>query len=68
VLDVFSREPLPETSPLWELDNCIMTPHISGRSPRYMERAMEIFHQNLEVYDKAVKDEMINKIDYKRGY
>ncbi|WP_047152386.1 D-2-hydroxyacid dehydrogenase [Aneurinibacillus tyrosinisolvens] len=68
VLDVFSQEPLPETSPIWELDNCIITPHISGRSPLYMERAMEIFHQNLDLYDKGLKDEMINKIDCRRGY
>lgn len=32
VLDVFESEPLPPASPLWELDNVILTPHISGRT------------------------------------
>ncbi len=32
VLDVFEQEPLPQDSPLWALDNLIITPHISARS------------------------------------
>src|SRR5262249_42082466 len=30
VLDVFEKEPLPPDSPFWDLDNVIITPHISG--------------------------------------
>ncbi|WP_306779999.1 NAD(P)-dependent oxidoreductase, partial [Acinetobacter baumannii] len=30
VLDVFSEEPLPASSPLWDMGNCIITPHSSG--------------------------------------
>ena len=29
-LDVFDTQPLPETSPLWSLDNVILTPHMAG--------------------------------------
>ncbi|HEY8173441.1 MAG TPA: D-2-hydroxyacid dehydrogenase [Dehalococcoidia bacterium] len=47
-LDVFTWEPLPETSPLWELPNVFVTPHSSGISPLNMERAMAIFLDNLE--------------------
>lgn len=50
VLDVFAEEPLSENSPLWELNNCIITPHVSGRSSRYMERALGVFRENLEQY------------------
>ena len=47
-LDVFWFEPLPETSPLWDLPNVIVTPHNSGPSPLNMGRAMAIFLDNLE--------------------
>lgn len=46
-LDVFTWEPLPETSPLWTMPNVIVTPHNSGVSPLNMERAMAIFIDNL---------------------
>ena len=46
-LDVFTVEPLPETSPLWSMPNVIVTPHNSGVSPLNMERAMGIFTDNL---------------------
>ena len=47
-LDVFTTEPLPPDSPLWDLDNVIITPHSSGHSDRAEERATEIFVENLE--------------------
>ena len=46
-LDVFEREPLPETSELWSLPNATITPHNSGFSPLNMERQMAIFADNL---------------------
>lgn len=67
VSDVFENEPLPEQSPLWELDNVIITPHICGASSRYIERALEIIDHNLHVY--ATGDgEMINVVDLSKGY
>lgn len=49
-LDVVDPEPLPPDSPLWGLDNVIITPHISGQSSHYNARAMEIFLENLRAY------------------
>ena len=49
-LDVFTVEPLPETSPLWDMPNVIVTPHNSGVSPLNMERAMSMFIDNLARY------------------
>jgi phosphoglycerate dehydrogenase-like enzyme len=49
-LDVFTVEPLPETSPLWDMPNVIVTPHNSGVSPLNMERAMATFIDNLARY------------------
>ncbi len=65
-LDVFEEEPLPETSPLWNLKNVIITPHYSGWTPHYMDRVVEIFCLNLKAYlgDKP----MPNLVDKKKGY
>ncbi|TCP53818.1 phosphoglycerate dehydrogenase-like enzyme [Tumebacillus sp. BK434] len=66
-LDVFQQEPLPEDHPFWELDNVVLTPHISSRSPKYMERAQAIFLHNLAIYAGA-PGMMQNVIDVKKGY
>jgi phosphoglycerate dehydrogenase-like enzyme len=49
-LDVFETEPLPADSPLWAMPNVIITAHYAGASPRYYERAMPIFLDNLRRY------------------
>lgn len=54
-LDVFTIEPLPESSPLWDLPNVIVTPHNSGPSPLNMGRAMAIFLDNLERFASGRK-------------
>lgn len=66
VLDVFAEEPLPREHVLWTLPNVIITPHHAGLSPKYMERALAIFHDNLMAYPD--KQEMRNIIDLERGY
>ncbi|MEO8612621.1 MAG: D-2-hydroxyacid dehydrogenase [Chloroflexota bacterium] len=65
-LDVFQEEPLPTTSPLWNLDNVILTPHIAGNSVRYHEKAAALFAENLQRY--LEKRPLLNRIDRKRGY
>ena len=65
-LDVFEEEPLPETSPLWDMENVMVTPHMSGASRPYLRRAFELFAQNLE---RFVADRpMLNLVDPERGY
>ncbi|MGZ4112019.1 MAG: D-2-hydroxyacid dehydrogenase, partial [Tumebacillaceae bacterium] len=66
-LDVFVEEPLPADHPFWGLDNCVLTPHVSARSPKYMERAQEIFRRNLEAF-LGGEGELINVIDVEKGY
>lgn len=46
-LDVFATEPLPADSPLWDMDNVIITPHSSAASPQSGLRSEEIFLDNL---------------------
>ncbi|MFC7442458.1 D-2-hydroxyacid dehydrogenase [Laceyella putida] len=67
VLDVFEQEPLPTGHPFWEMDNVILTPHLSGRSPHYMTRALEIFRHNLYVFLKGTGSYK-NEIDLRKGY
>lgn len=67
ILDVFDVEPLPEDHYLWDMSSITITPHISGLSPFYITRALEIFTHNLEQFTKQ-QSEMINQINISRGY
>jgi D-2-hydroxyacid dehydrogenase (NADP+) len=49
-LDVFSTEPLPADSPLWDMDNVIITPHSSAASEQSSRRSEQIFLENLALY------------------
>ncbi len=65
-LDVFTEEPLPESSPLWELPNVLVTPHIAGSNPHYDERVTKLFIDNLCRY--MANEPMRNVVDKNRGY
>lgn len=65
-LDVFPVEPLPADSPLWKLPNVIITPHISGFSPHYDERAATLFAENLRRYLDELP--LYNKLDLALEY
>jgi D-2-hydroxyacid dehydrogenase (NADP+) len=49
-LDVMVPEPLPADSPLWQLPNVVITPHVGGLTPRYGERLAAILAHNLRAY------------------
>jgi D-2-hydroxyacid dehydrogenase (NADP+) len=61
-LDVTATEPLPADSPLWEMDNVFLTPHIAGRSDRYNEQALTVVVPNMERYLAAQYDQLVNLI------
>ncbi len=65
-LDVFTTEPLPAESPLWDLPNAIITPHVSGPSEHYSDRCVDIFCQNLERY--VAGEALLNVYESERGY
>lgn len=65
-LDVFETEPLPAESPLWEMENVVVTAHYGGVSPRYNERAWQIALDNLERY--AQGRPLRNVVDPAKGY
>ena len=67
ILDVFSHEPIPKNSNLWDTPNLIITPHISSDSKgNYIEMVLEIFFKNLKLFIE--NKELINQIDRKLGY
>ncbi len=51
-LDTTDPEPLERESPLWELDNCFITPHDSAWGPRAPERAVDLFLKNLARFEQ----------------
>lgn len=65
-LDVFAQEPLPPESPLWDEPGVLLTAHIAGNSPRYEERATELFLENLRRYLEGL--DLLNVYDPERGY
>jgi phosphoglycerate dehydrogenase-like enzyme len=65
-LDVFEREPLSPDSPLYDLDNVILSPHVAGFSPHYDERATDLFAENLRRY--LAGEELLNLVDKEMGY
>ena len=65
-LDVFVQEPLPSDSPLWGMENVILTPHIAGLTPHYDERAADVFAENLRRYLSGRP--LLNQIDLAKGY
>ena len=46
-LDVTDPEPLPNDHPLWDLENCLITPHTGGHTPKHWDRLAEIVAHNV---------------------
>ncbi len=66
-LDVFHREPLPATSPLWTHPRVLVTPHVSGVSPaRHWGRALALFEDNWRRW--AAGEPLRNVVDPAAGY
>ncbi len=65
-LDVASQEPLPPESPLWALDNVLITPHTSGVTEQLWEREAELLLDNLERWFSG--QPLRNRVDLSKGY
>jgi phosphoglycerate dehydrogenase-like enzyme len=65
-LDVFDREPLPADSPLWGVENLLITPHTAGLTEKLWHRHYELFSDNLSRY---LSDQPLRfVVDKHKGY
>ena len=65
-LDVFDREPLPADSPLWAVDNLLITPHTAGLTEKLWQRHYQLFSENLRRY--RVAEPLLYVVDKHKGY
>ncbi|HET7579482.1 MAG TPA: D-2-hydroxyacid dehydrogenase [Bacillales bacterium] len=65
-LDVFEKDPLPKDHPLWDMENVFITPHLSAKTVRYLDRCLDKFEINLARFEKG--EAMIHQVDVKKGY
>jgi len=65
-LDVTDPEPLPTDSPLWDMENVLITAHTSGATPRFWERQADLIADNIRRIQRG--DTPRNLVDLKAGY
>jgi phosphoglycerate dehydrogenase-like enzyme len=65
-LDVFEKEPLPKESPIWDLENVILTPHMSGANRGYVDKACALFADNLRRF--VAGQPLLNVVNPQLGY
>ena len=65
-LDVFEEEPLPDSSPFWDMPNVVFAPHSAGYSPEGRGNILRIFKENLRRY--LAEEPLMNVVDKEKGY
>jgi D-3-phosphoglycerate dehydrogenase len=65
-LDVTEVEPLPAESPLWEMPNVIITPHVGAQSLRRADNTTDLICENLRRY--FAQRPLINLVDKRLGF
>ena len=65
-LDVMSPEPLPADSPLWDVPNLILSPHMSGDHAGWQQDIADLFIRNLERFQRD--EPLLNVVDKSLGY
>jgi phosphoglycerate dehydrogenase-like enzyme len=65
-LDVTDPEPLPPDSPLWDMQNVIITGHLAGNTPNFWDPALAFIGKNLQRYRNG--QDLLNPVDPRAGY
>lgn len=65
-LDVFDHEPLPSDSPLWDLEDLLITPHTAGLTEKLWDRHYALFSENLRRYTS--QQPLLHVVDKRKGY
>ncbi len=65
-LDVTDPEPLPAESPLWSMENVMITPHVAGLSTHYNDRVVDLMCENLRRY--LAGEPLLNLVRRELGY
>src|SRR5215212_7552279 len=65
-LDVTDPEPLPPDSPLWDMENVLITAHTSGATPRYWDRQADLIAENIRRIQRGEAPR--NLVDLEAGY
>ena len=63
-LDVFEVEPLPDSSPLWDIENCYITPHVAAIS----DEVSGVRYFSKVIADHQAGKPLVNVVDRSRGY
>ncbi|MGE0386168.1 MAG: D-2-hydroxyacid dehydrogenase [Gammaproteobacteria bacterium] len=65
-LDVFATEPLPADSPLWDTPNLLITPHVAGDFPGFLNEVAPLFARNIACVERG--EAPITRVDVAEGY
>jgi phosphoglycerate dehydrogenase-like enzyme len=65
-LDVFEQEPLAAESPLWEIENLLITPHTAGLTEKLWERHYVLIRENIRRY--LAGEPLLATVDKQKGY
>ncbi len=65
-LDVFEREPLPADSPLWDMHNVLITPHVAAVTEKMWDRHYALISENLRRF--LAGKPLLGVVDKKKGY
>lgn len=65
-LDVTTQDPIPKDSPLWDLPNTIITPHIATESVKLSEAVVDFWCENVRRF--AQNEPLLGVVDRRAGY